>query len=237
MNSVLSIKNLKKYYGKIKAVDGITFELYPGEVVGLIGPNGAGKSTTLKTIVGLLRKTEGEIKVCGYDYKDKEARKKLSYIPEIPDIYPMLTVWEHMKFIALAYNLDNWEKEALRYLEAYDLLDKKDELGANLSKGMRQKVMVICGLLHKPEVMLFDEPFVGLDPKAIRELKDTIRELKKEGKSVLLSTHMLDSVQNLGDRVLILKAGKLIYEGTLEEVMEKAGPNGTLEDLFLEVTK
>ncbi|MDP9749856.1 MULTISPECIES: ABC transporter ATP-binding protein [Thermoanaerobacter] len=237
MNSVLSIKNLKKYYGKIKAVDGITFELYPGEVVGLIGPNGAGKSTTLKTIMGLLRKTEGEIKVCGYDYKDKEARKKLSYIPEIPDIYPMLTVWEHMKFIALAYNLDNWEKEALRYLEAYDLLDKKDELGANLSKGMRQKVMVICGLLHKPEVMLFDEPFVGLDPKAIRELKDTIRELKKEGKSVLLSTHMLDSVQNLGDRVLILKAGKLIYEGTLEEVMEKAGPNGTLEDLFLEVTK
>ncbi|ABY91662.1 MAG: type transport system ATP-binding protein [Thermoanaerobacter sp.] len=237
MNSVLSVKNLKKYYGKIKAVDGITFELYPGEVVGLIGPNGAGKSTTLKTIVGLLRKTEGEIKVCGYDYKDKEARKKLSYIPEIPDIYPMLTVWEHMKFIALAYNLDNWEKEALRYLEAYDLLDKKDELGANLSKGMRQKVMVICGLLHKPEVMLFDEPFVGLDPKAIRELKDTIRELKKEGKSVLLSTHMLDSVQNLGDRVLILKAGKLIYEGTLEEVMEKAGPNGTLEDLFLEVTK
>jgi ABC-type multidrug transport system ATPase subunit len=237
MNSVLSIKNLKKYYGKIKAVDGITFELYPGEVVGLIGPNGAGKSTTLKTIMGLLRKTEGDIKVCGYDYKDKEARKKLSYIPEIPDIYPMLTVWEHMKFIALAYNLDNWEKEALRYLEAYDLLDKKDELGANLSKGMRQKVMVICGLLHKPEVMLFDEPFVGLDPKAIRELKDTIRELKKEGKSVLLSTHMLDSVQNLGDRVLILKAGKLIYEGTLEEVMEKAGPNGTLEDLFLEVTK
>ncbi|MFV9566844.1 ABC transporter ATP-binding protein [Thermoanaerobacter mathranii] len=237
MNSVLSIKNLKKYYGKIKAVDGITFELYPGEVVGLIGPNGAGKSTTLKTIMGLLRKTEGEIKVCGYDYKDKEARKKLSYIPEIPDIYPMLTVWEHMKFIALAYNLDNWEKEALRYLEAYDLLDKKDELGANLSKGMRQKVMVICGLLYKPEVMLFDEPFVGLDPKAIRELKDTIRELKKEGKSVLLSTHMLDSVQNLGDRVLILKAGKLIYEGTLEEVMEKAGPNRTLEDLFLEVTK
>ena len=237
MDSVLLVKNLKKYYGKIKAVDGITFELYPGEVVGLIGPNGAGKSTTLKTIVGLLRKTEGEIKVCGYDYKDKEARKKLSYIPEIPDIYPMLTVWEHMKFIALAYNLDNWEKEALRYLEAYDLLDKKDELGANLSKGMRQKVMVICGLLHKPEVMLFDEPFVGLDPKAIRELKDTIRELKKEGKSVLLSTHMLDSVQNLGDRVLILKAGKLIYEGTLEEVMEKAGPNGTLEDLFLEVTK
>jgi ABC-type multidrug transport system ATPase subunit len=97
--------------------------------------------------------------------------------------------------------------------------------------------MVICGLLHKPEVMLFDEPFVGLDPKAIRELKDTIKELKKEGKSILLSTHMLDSVQNLGDRVLILKAGKLIYEGTLEEVMEKAGPGGSLEDLFLEVTK
>lgn len=237
MNSVLSVKNLKKYYGKVKAVDGISFEIYPGEVVGLIGPNGAGKSTTLKTIMGLLRKTEGEIKVCGYDYKDEEAKLKLAYIPETPDIYHMLTVWEHMKFIALAYNLSNWEEEALKYLEAYDLLDKKEELGANLSKGMKQKVMVICSLLHKPEVMLFDEPFVGLDPKAIRELKDTIRQLKKEGKAILLSTHMLDSVQNLGDRVLILKAGKLIYEGTLEEAMEKAGPNGTLEDLFLEVTK
>ncbi|WP_026486654.1 ABC transporter ATP-binding protein [Caldanaerobius polysaccharolyticus] len=237
MNSILSVKNLKKYYGRVKAVDDISFELYPGEVVGLIGPNGAGKSTTLKTIMGLLRKTEGEIKVGGYDYKDKEARLKLAYIPETPDIYPMLTVWEHMKFIALAYNLDNWEQEALRYLEAYDLMDKKDELGANLSKGMRQKVMVICGLLHKPEVMLFDEPFVGLDPKAIRELKVTIRQLKEEGKSVLLSTHMLDSVQNLGDRVLILKTGKLVYEGTLEEVMVKAGPGSTLEDLFLEVTK
>lgn len=185
--------------------------------------------------MGLLRKTEGEIKVGGYDYKDREARLKLAYIPETPDIYPMLTVWEHMKFIALAYNLDNWEQEAYRYLEVYDLMDKKDELGANLSKGMRQKVMVICGLLHKPEVMLFDEPFVGLNPKAIRELKDTIRQLKEEGKSVLLSTHMLDSVQNLGDKVLILKTGKLVYEGSLEEVMEKAGPGGTLEDLFLEV--
>ncbi|HHW58517.1 MAG TPA: ABC transporter ATP-binding protein [Clostridia bacterium] len=237
MDNVLSVKNLKKYYGKVKGVDGISFKMYPGEVVGLIGPNGAGKSTTLKTIMGLLRKTEGEIKVCGYDYKDNEAKFKLAYIPETPDIYPMLTVWEHMKFIALSYKLENWEEEALEYLKAYDLMDKKDELGANLSKGMRQKVMVICGLLHKPEVMLFDEPFVGLDPKAIRELKDTIKELKKEGKSILLSTHMLDSVQNLGDRVLILKTGKLIYEGTLEEVMEKAGPGGSLEDLFLEVTK
>ena len=228
---------MKKYYGKVKAVDGISFEIYPGEVVGLIGPNGAGKSTTLKTIMGLLRKTEGEIKICGYDYKDEKAKYKLAYIPETPDIYHMLTVWEHIKFIALAYNLDNWEQEALQYLEAYDLLDRKDQLGANLSKGMQQKVMVICGLLHKPEVLLFDEPFVGLDPKAIRELKDAILRLKKEGKSVLLSTHMLDSVENLGDRVVILKTGMIIYEGTLEETMEKAGPGGSLEDLFLEVTK
>lgn len=237
MKSVLSLKNVKKYYGKVKAVDGISFEIYPGEVVGLIGPNGAGKSTTLKTIMGLLKKTEGDINICGYDNRDPQAKRKLAYIPETPDIYPLLTVWEHLKFIGLAYNIDNWENDALKYLEAYDLLDKKDELGGSLSKGMRQKVMVICGLLHRPEVMLFDEPFVGLDPKAIRELKDTIVELKKEGKAVLLSTHMLDSVQNLGDRVLILKTGKLIYEGLLDELMEKAGPGGTLEDVFLEVTK
>lgn len=237
MEHLLSVKGLKKYYGKVKAVDGISFELYPGEVVGLIGPNGAGKSTTLKTIMGLLRKTEGEIRVCGYDHRDVQARMRVAYIPEAPDIYPTLTVWEHMKFIALAYNLDDWENTALKHLEAYDLFDKKDVLGAELSKGMKQKLMVICSLLHHPEVMLFDEPFIGLDPKAIRELKDTIRQLRDEGKAVLLSTHMLDSVQNLADRVLILKAGKLIYQGTIGEIMEKAGPGGTLEDLFLEVTK
>lgn len=237
METILSVKNLKKYYGKLKAVDGITFELHPGEVVGLIGPNGAGKSTTLKTIMGLLRKTEGEINVCGYDYKNIEAKKRLAYIPETPDIYPLLTIWEHLKFIGLSYGINGWENDAVDYLEAYDLIDKKDALGGNLSKGMRQKVMVISGLIHKPDIMLFDEPFVGLDPKAIRELKDTIKDLRQKGKAVLLSTHMLDSVQNLSDRVLILKKGKLIYEGNLEDLINKSSPGSTLEDVFLEVTK
>jgi len=156
MNSVLSVKNLKKHYGKVKAVDGISFEIYPGEVVGLIGPNGAGKSTTLKTIMGLLRKTQGEIKVCGYDCKDKEAKLKLAYIPETPDIYDMLTVWEHMKFTALAYNLDNWEEEALKYLEAYDLLDKKNELGANLSKDMIHRSHIKhLGLMTQNHIQIY----------------------------------------------------------------------------------
>ena len=238
-NKILEIINLKKYYRKTKAVDGVSFYMNKGEIVGLTGPNGAGKTTTIKCILGLLRKTEGEILVEGIDSKLEESKYKLAYIPESPDIYPMLTVWEHLKFIALAYYLKDWEEDAEKILNRFDLLDKKNELCKNLSKGMKQKVSICCALIHKPDVFLVDEPLVGLDPKAIRELKDAFRKLREEGKSLLVSTHMLDSAEGLCDRVLVMKKGKLIAEGSIDELREKmhASQNSSLEDLFLEVTQ
>lgn len=236
---VLEVINLKKYYKGNKAVDGISFHLNAGEIVGLTGPNGAGKTTTIKCILGLLRKTKGKVLVDGIDSTRQESKYKLAYIPETPDIYPMLTVWEHLKFIALAYYIDNWQEYGTEILKRFDLWDKKDNLGRDLSKGMRQKLSICCALLHKPDVFLVDEPLVGLDPKAIRELKDAFKSLRAEGKSLLISTHMLDTAEGLCDRIVVLKKGTLIMEGTIEDLRHKvnAGEDTSLEDLFLEVTE
>lgn len=238
VNMVLQVRELKKYFGKTKAVDGISFALEEGQVIGLLGPNGAGKTTTLKCIAGLLRKDDGSVTIGGLDHRDDKARFRLAYIPEAPDIYDMLTVWEHMKFIALAYNLADWEQEAKALLERFDLIDKRTELGAHLSKGMKQKTSICCALLHHPDVLLFDEPLVGIDPRAMRQLKNAFFDLKADGKTLLISTHMLDTAQSLCDRVLVMKNGRLIAEGTVEELREqmKASADSTLEDLFLEVT-
>jgi len=190
-------------------------------VVGLLGPNGAGKTTTLKCIVGLLRKAEGTITIDGMDHRSDVARAKLAYIPEVPDIYEGLTVWDHLK-IALAYNLHDWEKRANDLIHRFDLMEKRNELGMHLSKGMKQKTMICCALLHDPDVLLFDEPLIGLDPKAVHELKEVFMDL--------------DTAQNLCDRVLVMKSGKLIAEGTIDDLRKRvqAAQESTLEELFLE---
>ena len=236
--TVLEVNGLKKYYGKTKAVDGISFSLESGQVTGLLGPNGAGKTTTLKCITGLLRKTEGTITIEGMDHRDDEARAKLCYIPEVPDIYEGLTVWDHFKFIALAYGLENWEERANDLMERFDLMEKRNELGMHLSKGMKQKLAIICAFIHDARTILFDEPLIGIDPKGARELKDMIIEAKENGCSVLISTHMLDTAERLCDRIIILRSGQKIAEGTLAELQERARltQDATLEDMFLTLT-
>lgn len=235
---VLKVNDLKKKYGKTMAVNGVSFELEKGTIIGLIGPNGAGKTTTLKCITGLLKATEGSVSILGKDIKSSETRSSIAYIPENPDIYSMLTVWEHMKFIALAFNLENWEKAAEKLLDRFDLMEKRNELCKNLSKGMMQKVSICCNLLHNPQVILVDEPMIGLDPKAIRELKDAFLNLKEDGKTILISTHLLDNAQNLCDGVIVMKKGRVIAKGSIEELRKEmnAGEGASLEDLFLEVT-
>ncbi|HEX3043710.1 MAG TPA: ABC transporter ATP-binding protein [Bacillota bacterium] len=235
---VLEVTDLMKKYGKTFAVNGISFTLAQGSIIGLIGPNGAGKTTTLKCMAGLLKPTEGTIRILGESIGSSDARSKLAYLPETPDIYPMLTVWEHLRFIALAFNLENWEPQAEALLERFDLQDKKHELGKNLSKGMTQKVVICCGLLHHPQVLLVDEPLIGLDPKAIRELKDAFLHLKEEGKTILISTHLLDNAQNLCDGVIVMKQGTIIAKGSMDELRKtvNAGETASLEELFLEVT-
>lgn len=236
---MLSVINLVKTYGKQNAVNDISFELQGGEVVGLLGPNGAGKSTTMKCIVGLLRKTSGEITLGGYDHLSVDAKRLFSYIPETPYVYDLLTVHEHMQFVAQAYGVKDWKGKADEYLELFELADKRDKLGRDLSKGMRQKVSICCALLPDPQVLFFDEPMIGLDPKAIKNTKKIFKELKEAGKTILVSTHLIDSVESIADRVMILKNGNIVGNDSISNLKQQfVQEEGTsLEDLFLEMTK
>ncbi|MFC3415609.1 ABC transporter ATP-binding protein [Algoriphagus hitonicola] len=236
---MLQVKNLIKKYGKHLAVDDITFQLDGGEVVGLLGPNGAGKSTTMKCIVGLLRKTSGEIYIGGHDHLSVEAKRFFSYIPETPYVYDLLTVREHMQFIAQAYHVSNWKEKADELMETYDLSDKATKLGRDLSKGMRQKVSICCALLPDPQVLFFDEPMIGLDPKAIKNTKRIFANLKNAGKTILVSTHLIDSVESIADRIMIMKDGKILGNDTITNLKQQfvTSDNESLEDIFLELTK
>lgn len=236
---MLEVNGLVKKYGKQNAVNNITFQLEGGEVVGLLGPNGAGKSTTMKCIVGLLRKTAGEITIGGYDHLSVAAKRLFSYIPETPHVYDLLTIKEHLQFIAQAYSVKDWQTKAQEWMEMYDLSDKQDKLGRDLSKGMRQKVSICCALLPDPQVLFFDEPMIGLDPKAIKNTKKIFKELKEKGKTILVSTHLIDGVENIADRIMIMKDGNIIGNDTLSNLKTtfNSGADSSLEDLFLELTK
>ena len=230
---MINVSHLTKKYKKIPANDNLSFIVNSGEIAVLAGSNGAGKSTAIKCIVGLLR-YDGEIEICGFKNKSLDAKRITGYIPEIPAPFDLLTVWEHMEFIARAYSLENWQEDAERLIERFQLTDKKNKLGKELSKGMQQKVSICCALLIKPKAVLFDEPFVGLDPHAIKELKAMILDLKAQGASVIISTHMLESVSELWDRVLIMMNGRIEAERTREAV-EKNGED--LTELFFNITE
>jgi len=236
---MLKVNRLTKKYKNVVAVDDISFTLNQGDIAGLLGPNGAGKSTTIKTIVGLLRKNAGAVTISGCPSISREAKKKFTYVPEVPELYDMLTVWEHLQFIAYAYEVSDFEEKAERLLERYEMWEQKDKLAKELSKGMKQKVSICCSLLPDPDLFLFDEPMIGLDPKSIRETKLIFKELSEKKKTVLISTHLLDSIENLCQRVLVMKKGKIIIDMAMEEMKSKLGNNElvSLEDLFLEVTK
>ena len=230
---MLLVKDLTKKFDKVLAVDQLTFEVNSGEVAVLLGPNGAGKSTTIKSIAGLLKYT-GSIKINGENNKSVNAKKIFAYIPETPALFEMLTVEEHLEYIAHAYEVDNYKQQAEKLLTRFDLIDKRDKLGKELSKGMQQKVSICCGLLIKPKVILFDEPMIGLDPKAIKELKKVFLELKEEGSAVLISTHIIDSIEEIWDKALIMNEGKVVLLRTRKEI-EETGES--LEERFFEVTE
>lgn len=231
---MFEVKHVTKRYGKVVANDDLSFSVGDGQIAILVGPNGAGKSTIIKCIAGLLR-FEGEILLNGHGNKTLEAKRLLGYVPELPAVYDLLTVWEHLEFIARAYSLDpSWREYAEELLARFELQDKRDKLGKELSKGMQQKVSIACGLLHRPRVMVFDEPLVGLDPHAIKELKEIFSELKSQGVSLLISTHMLDSVEQFWDIAHIMMAGKF---ATTMRAGEAREDGKTLEDLFFEITE
>lgn len=231
---MLTVENLTKKYKNQTAVNNISFEVKPGEILGLLGPNGAGKSTTIKSIIGLLRINSGEININNYPHDSIDAKRTFAYIPEFPSLYEKLSVWEHIEFMARAYNQLDYETKAIHYLKRFDMYDKKDKLASELSKGMKQKVSIISNLIINPSIYFFDEPMIGLDPKAIKELKTIFLELKQQGKSIFISTHLLDSIEKICDRILVMKSGKIIKRGSIDDL--KGDSDLSLEDLFLQVT-
>jgi len=208
---MIVVKNLSKKYGKLTANDAINLTVNAGEIAILLGPNGAGKSTLIKSICGLLR-FSGEVTIDGHDCRSIEAKRMLGYVPEFPTPFPMLTVDEHLEFIARAYKLTDWRDRADALLTRFELDDKRNKLGKELSKGMQQKISVCCAVLPDPKVVIFDEPLVGLDPHGIRELKSIISELRDEGKALIVSTHIIDSVEESWDMTLIMNKGRFARE-------------------------
>ena len=227
---MLQTKNLTKTYGKYKATDNVNLTVESGEIGILLGPNGAGKSTVIKSIAGLLR-YKGEVLIEGMDAKSIEAKKIFAYVPELPAMYEALTVREHIEFIIKAYKLSVSEKEIGELFERFELSDKQDKLGNELSKGMMQKVSICCALIIKPKVIMLDEPMVGLDPAAIKELKKVILEMKEAGTTILISTHMLEMVKELWDVMFVMDKGNIVASYKKSDVKDE-----DLEDLFFHVT-
>lgn len=229
---MLLVNEVTKKYDKILANDKVSITLNNGEVGVLVGPNGSGKSTLIKCIAGLLRYT-GDIEIDGLPNKTIEAKRLLGYIPEVPNLYDTMTIDEHFEFIRRAYGYsDKTLTEEL--IERFELTEHRKKLGKALSKGMQQKVSIVCALLHDPQVVIFDEPMVGLDPHAINELKHVIRELKEKNKAILISTHLIDTVADIWDVVNILKSGHVIVTKYREQLI---GQEENLSDLFFEITE
>lgn len=227
---MLQIFNLSKSYHKTLAVDNVSFTVPDGQVGILLGPNGAGKSTIIKSISGLLR-YDGAITIQGIPSRELSAKQIFGYVPEIPALFDALTVREHIEYIRRAYHSDVTDSEIETILRRFELDDKQDKLGNELSKGMMQKVSICCALAIKPKVILLDEPMVGLDPQAIKELKEVVLELRGRGVTVLISTHMLEMVNELWDIVFIMEKGHIIATYTREE----AG-NQDLDAIFFGTT-
>ena len=226
---MLEVQGLRKMYGKNLAVDQVSFFVPDGRIGILLGPNGAGKSTIIKSIAGLLR-YEGLIRIQGIPSRELAAKRIFGYVPEIPSMFEALSVREHIEYIRMAYRSSITDQEVESLLQRFEMTDKADKLGGELSKGMMQKVSILCALAVKPQVILFDEPMVGLDPQAIRELKEVILELKSQGVTVLISTHMLEMVEELWDVMFVMEKGRIKASFRKEDVGDR-----DLDDLFFEV--
>ena len=237
---MIEVQGLTKLYGELVAVDDLSFHVSPGEVLGLVGPNGAGKTTTLRSLVGIVRPTRGTIQIGGHDLeRDPVAAKRLlAFMPDEPHLFEYLTVEEHLRFTARLYQVPDVERRLPTLLGELELADKAGALPAELSRGMRQKLVIACGLLHEPRVLLFDEPLTGLDPAGIRRMKQTIVERARQGAAVLLSSHLLHLVEEICTRVFIMNKGRRVAIGTIDEILagrpELRGRS--LEDIFLTLT-
>lgn len=238
---MIQVRGLRKVYKNVTAVDDLSFTVYNGEIFGLVGPNGAGKTTTLKCICGVALPTQGLVLIDDYNLfeKEQQAKKLLAFVPETPNPYEILTVAEHMKFISLLYSVENPDPKIEELLKAFELYDKGNDLVNSLSKGMKQKLTICCALVHDPKLLLLDEPLIGIDPRGSRTLKDMLIQRAHQGKSVIISSHMLYLVEELCHRILIIDHGKKIAEGSLEDIRKEAlaSSDASLEEVFLKITE
>ncbi len=238
----LEINKLVGGYSQIPVLKDVSFDVQPGELVGLIGLNGAGKSTTLNHVIGLLRPFSGSIKINGLTIQanPEEYKKQIAYVPETPILYDELTLREHIDLTIMAYELDHdeaWQR-ATKLLKLFRLDNKLDWFPANFSKGMKQKVMICCAFMTKAKLLIIDEPFYGLDPLAVHDLLDLIEQKKKEGVAVLMSTHVLDTAQRYCDRFVLLADGKVRAHGTLDELRAAGDRAGeSLDEIYLHLAK
>jgi ABC-2 type transport system ATP-binding protein len=239
---MIELRGLSKRYGDFMAVNGIDLDVPAGELFGFLGPNGAGKTTTLRMIAGILRPSAGSVRIGGIDlaYDPTAAKRKLGYIPDRPFIYEKLTGAEFLRFVAGLFEQTGHpvERRTRELLALFDLDDWRDELVESYSHGMRQKLIIASAFIHRPEVIVVDEPMVGLDPKAARTLKDLFREYTKRGHTIMMSTHTLEVAQALCDRVGIIQQGEIRACGTLPELRSSLGSShdGGLEEIFLRLT-
>lgn len=234
---MLKISNLTKKYGDKIAVNNLTLHIAPGEIYGFIGHNGAGKTTTLKCIAGIHSFDDGEILIDNLSVKDNpiECKSKIAYIPDNPDIYSFMTGIQYLNFIADVFNVDSLKRESLinNYAESFEIKDNLADSISSYSHGMKQKLVIISALIHEPKLIIMDEPFVGLDPKASFLLKKIMRDICNRGGAIFFSTHVLDVAEKLCDKVAIIKNGNLIAQGTIDEVKG----DSSLESAFLELEK
>ena len=232
---MVEIKNLSKSYGDKKVVDNLSLNINDGEIYGFIGHNGAGKTTTIKCVIGILSFEEGDIYIDGLSIKDKplECKKKIAYIPDNPDLYNYMTGIEYLNFIGDVFKVSRQDRVNVidKYAHTFEIEDSLANPISSYSHGMRQKLAIIAAWLHKPDLIIMDEPFVGLDPKASHDLKMMMREFCDNGGSIFFSTHVLEVAEKLCDKVAIIKEGKLIRSGTMEEVKG----DSSLESVFLEL--
>jgi ABC-2 type transport system ATP-binding protein len=240
-SSAVVLKHVVKSFGKILAVDNVELEIKPGEIFGLLGPNGSGKSTALKMLLGLVQPDAGLVEVFGVDVKrDPVAvKRQVGYVPESPRLYEFLTGLEYLDFIGDVFGMTAEEKRERisEYLKALELEGREGDMISGYSMGMKQKVALVSALLHKPKLLILDEPLNGLDPKSARIVKDLLHELKAQGVTTLMSTHVLEIAEAICDRIAIMYQGRILALGSMDELRQKASlPGSGLEDIFLKLT-
>jgi ABC-2 type transport system ATP-binding protein len=236
------VEDFHKIYDRTVAVNGLSFEVPPGEILGLVGPNGAGKTTTMRALAGILEPSSGRLSIAGHDLKHDAvaAKSALAYVPDDPHLFENLTIWEHFQFVASAYRLKDWSARAETLLGQFELLGKRDSPCSDLSRGMRQKVAICCGYLHEPKVIMLDEPLTGLDPRGIRTMQESIRSRAATGVAVMVSSHLLSLVEDLCTSVLLMHQGRKLLQGSMAELrsgLTVDGRSESLEDLFFRLTE